>query len=155
LRESRVDLITTTAPFLFATEAKGGVKRLFKPEDVMGDVQSLVMVARSPFLKDNPQVMTDFLEDYITGLSWFLDPKNNDEAIRITANFTKRPASDYAGFAFTRKDFYRSPTATPDVEALQRNIDLMQELGVIRQKVDVGPYVDLSFLAAAKKRSGQ
>jgi hypothetical protein len=30
--------------------------------------------------------------------------------------------------------------------------DLMQELGVIRQKVDVGPYVDLGHLDAAKKR---
>ena len=59
-----------------------------------------------------------------------------------------------AEFAFTKLDFYRSPTATPDLVALQRNIDLMQQLGVIKQKVDVQPYVDLSYLNEAKKRLG-
>ena len=55
-------------------------------------------------------------------------------------------------YAFTKKDFYRSPTATPDIKALQSNIDLMQDLGVIKQKVEVQPYVDLSYLNEAKKR---
>lgn len=154
LREGRVNLITTVPPFLYVTEKKGGVKRLFKPEDAMGDVQSLVLVGRSEFLKKNPEVMKDFLEDYIIGLRWFLDPKNHDEAVKITADFSKRPAQVYQSFAFTKSDFYRSPTATPDIKALQSNIDLMHELGVIKQKVDVKPYVDLSYLDAAKKRLG-
>ncbi len=153
LREGRVHMIVTSPPFLFLSEQKGGVKRLFKPEDAMGDVQSLVLVASSQFLKKNPEVAKDFLEDYIIGLTWFLDPKNHAEAVKITAEFTKRPASVY-GYAFTKQDFYRSPTATPDISALQRNIDLMQELGVIKQKVAVQPYVDLGPLEAAKKRLG-
>ena len=153
LREDRVQLITTAAPFLFLSEKKGGVKRLFKPEDAMGDVQSLVLVGRTEFLKKNPQVMNDLMEDYIIGLRWFLDPKNHEEAVKLTAEFTKRPASNY-DYAFTKKDFYRSPTATPDIKALQSNIDLMQELGVIKQKVDVQPYVDLRYLTEAKKRLG-
>ena len=91
------------------------------------------------------------MEDYIIGLRWFLDPKNHEEAVKLTAEFTKRPASNY-DYAFTKKDFYRSPTATPDIKALQSNIDLMQDLGVIKQKVEVQPYVDLSYLNEAKKR---
>jgi sulfonate transport system substrate-binding protein len=154
LREGRVNLITTAAPFLYVSEKKGGVKRLFKPEDAMGDVQALVLVGRTPFLKEHPEVMKDFMEDYITGLTWFLDPKNHDEAVKLTAEFTKRPADIYKNYAFTKKDFYRSPTATPDIKALQNNIDLMQELGVIKQKIDVKPYVDLTYLDAAKKRLG-
>jgi NitT/TauT family transport system substrate-binding protein len=154
LRENRVQLTVDAAPFLFATEKKGGVKRLFTPEEVMGDVQALIMVGRSDFLKKHPDAVTDFLEDYIIGLRWFLDPKNHDEAIKITAEFTKLPMTMFADFAFTKQDFYRDPTATPDIKALQRNIDLMQQLGVIKQKVDVDPYVDLSYLNAAKKRLG-
>jgi ABC-type nitrate/sulfonate/bicarbonate transport system substrate-binding protein len=154
LREGRVNLITTAAPFLYVSEKKGGVKRLFKPEDAMGDVQALVLVGGTKFLKDHPEVMKDFMEDYLIGLKWFLDPKNHDEAVKITAAFTKRPAQIYQSYAFTKKDFYRSPTATPDIKALQSNIDLMQELGVIKQKVEVKPYVDLSYLDAAKKRLG-
>jgi NitT/TauT family transport system substrate-binding protein len=154
LREGRVDLIVTAAPFLFVTEKKGGVKRLFTPEDAMGEVQSLVMVGRTSFLKEHPDVIKDFLEDYILGLRWFLDPKNHEEAVQLTAAFTKLPRKIFEDFAFTKQDFYRSPTATPDIKALQSNIDLMQELGVIKQKVDVNPYVDLSYLNAAKKRLG-
>ena len=152
LREGRVNLIVTAAPFLFISEKKGGVKRLFKPEDVMGNVQALVMVGRTEFLKKNPEVMKDYMEDYIIGLRWFLDPKNHDEAVKLTAEFTKRPAAIYQDYAFTNKDFYRNPTATPDVKALQSNIELMQELGVIKQKIDIAPYLDLSYLNAAKKR---
>jgi len=154
LREGRVDLIVTAAPFLFTTEKKGGVKRLFTPEDAMGDIQSLILVGSTPFLKKHPAAVKDFLEDYIIGLRWFLDPKNHAEAVKITAAFTKLPAHMFEDFAFTKKDFYRSPTATPDIAALQRNIDLMQELGVLKQKVDVKPYVDLSYLNEAKKRLG-
>jgi len=96
--------------------------------------------------------MKDFMEDYIIGLRWFLDPKNREEAIKITAEFGKRPASFYESFAFTKKDFYHDPTATPNIAALQQNIDLMHELGVLKQKIEVKPYVDLSYLDAAKKR---
>lgn len=154
LREGRVQLITTAAPFLFASEKKGGVKRLFKPEDAMGDVQALVLVGSTKFLQKNPDAMKDFMEDYLIALKWFLDAKNQDEAVKITAAFTKRPANIYQGFAFTKKDFYRSPTATPDIKALQSNIDLMQELGVLHKKIEVAPYVDLSYLNEAKKRLG-
>jgi sulfonate transport system substrate-binding protein len=154
LRDGRVNLITTLPPFLFVSEKKGGVKRLFKPEDAMGDVQALILVGRSEFLKKNTEAVKDFMEDYLIALRWFLDPKNHEEAVKITAAFTKRPAQIYEGFAFTNKDFYRSPTATPDIKALQRNIDLMQDLGVIKQKVDVSPHVDLSYLNAAKQRLG-
>ena len=41
---------------------------------------------------------------------------------------------------------------TPNIAALQQNIDLMHELGVLKQKIEVKPYVDLSYLDAAKKR---
>jgi NitT/TauT family transport system substrate-binding protein len=153
LREGRVDMIVTAAPFLFETERKGGVKRIGTPEDVMGEVQSIVLVGSTPFLKKNAAAIKDFLEDYIIGLTWFLDPKNHDEAVKITAAYTKLPARMY-DFAFTKQDFYRNPTATPDIVALQRNIDLMHDLGVLKRKIDVKPYVDLSYLDEAKKRLG-
>ncbi len=154
LREGRVNLVVIGPPFMYSIEKKDHTKRLFKAEDAMGDIQALVLVGRTAFLKKNPEVMKDFMEDYITGLRWFLDPKNREEAIQITAKFSKRPASFYESFAFTKKDFYRDPTATPNIAALQNNMDLMHELGVLKQKVDVKPYVDLSYLDAAKKRLG-
>ncbi len=152
LRQKKVDLIIGTPPFLYIMEKKGGVRRLFKPEEAMGDVQSLLNVARTEFLKKNPKVVVDFLEDYLIALHWFLDPKNHDEAVKITAAFAKRKEASFKGWAFTKKDFYREANATPDLVALQRNLDTMYDLGVIKRKIDVKPYIDLSFLEEAKKR---
>ena len=42
----------------------------------------------------------------------------------------------------------------PNIKALQGNIDLMHELGVLKQKIDIDPHVDLSYLNEAKKRKG-
>ena len=153
LRDGKADLVTSLPPFLFAMEAKGGVRRLFTPEDAMGDVQSLVNVVRTEFLAQNKAALTDFMEDYLIALKWFLDPANHKDAVEIAAKFMKQPA-DRLDYAFTRKDFYRDPTATPDLAALQRNIDLMLELGVIKKKVDVKASVDLSVLEEAKRRVG-
>jgi sulfonate transport system substrate-binding protein len=153
LREGRADLVVSSPPFLGEMERKGGVKRLGNLEEAMGTVQSLVMVGNSSFLTANADAVRDFLEDYIIGLTWFLDPKNHDEAVKLTSTFTKLPPEMFE-YAYTKVDFYRSPTATPDIVALQRNIDLMQELGIIKQKVEVKPYIDLSYLDEAKRRLG-
>jgi len=154
LREKKVDLITATAPFLQIAKAKGGVRSLFKPEDAMGDVQSLVNVATASFLKKHGDVVVDFLEDYIIALQWFLDPKNHDEAVKIASDFTKRPVASLQSWVFTKGDFYRDPTATPDLVALQRNLDTIHDLGVIRSRIDIKPYVDLGYLDKAKARLG-
>jgi ABC-type nitrate/sulfonate/bicarbonate transport system substrate-binding protein len=154
LKEGRVNLVFIGPPTLYAIEGKDDTKRVFSAEDGMGDVQALVLVGRTKFLKENADVMKDFMEDYITGLRWFLDPKNREEAIKITADFAKRPAPFFASFAFGKKDFYHNPTATPDITALQKNVDLMHDLGVLDQKIEVKPYFDLSYLNAAKDRLG-
>ena len=154
LSGGRVDCIFIGPPELYAIEEKVPSKRLFSAEDAMGDVQSVVLVARTAFLKEHGDAVKDFLEDYIIGLRWFLDPKNRAEALKITSELGKQPTSFYESFAFTKKDFYHNPTATPNIAALQSNIDLMHELDVLKQKVDIKPAVDLSFLDAAKARLG-
>lgn len=154
LREGRVNLVFVGPPTMYAIEEKVDTKRIFSAEDGMGDVQALLLVGRTKFLKENADVVKDFMEDYIIGLRWFLDPKNREEAINITAKFGKRPASFYNTFAFSKKDFYHNPTATPDLVALQNNIDLMHDLGVLSQKIEVKPYFDLSYLDAAKSKLG-
>ncbi|MBI5112265.1 MAG: ABC transporter substrate-binding protein [Rhodovulum sp.] len=154
LREKKVDLVTATPPFLQTMERNGGVRRLFRPEDAMGEVQSLVHVARAEFLREQRAAVVDFLEDSIRALRWFLDPANQTEAAEITARFTKRPASVYQGWVFGRGDFYRDPEKTPDIAALQRNLDTVHDLGVLRRRVEVAPHVDLAPLAEAKARLG-
>lgn len=154
LRAKKVDGVMIPPPFLYSAEKAGNAKRLFKPEDAMGDIQALMLTGRTEFLNKNKKAMADFMEDYVTALKWFLDPKNHDEASEITGKFVKRKPAIYKAFAFTKRDYYRSPTATPNIAAVQRNIDLVYDLGVIKKKIKVAPYVDLSALNEAKKRLG-
>jgi NitT/TauT family transport system substrate-binding protein len=40
----------------------------------------------------------------------------------------------------------------PNLEALQRNVDMTHDLGFIRAKLDVKQYTDLSIVQEAAKR---
>jgi NitT/TauT family transport system substrate-binding protein len=85
-------------------------------------------------------------------LQWFLDPANHKQAVQVTAKFTKRPPTAFEGWAFTKEDEYRDPWAWPDIEAFQRNVDQLQEIGMLPKKLDVTKYADLSLVTEAKKR---
>ena len=85
-------------------------------------------------------------------MRWFLDEKNREAALDITASITKLPKADLA-FAFTKEDYYHSPDARPELDTVQREIDRAVELGVLPKPVQIVPkYVDLSLVEEAKKR---
>jgi sulfonate transport system substrate-binding protein len=56
------------------------------------------------------------------------------------------------GWLFTKQDSYRDPNAKPDLESLQRNVDICADLGIFRSKFDVKKYSDLSIVEEAAKR---
>jgi ABC-type nitrate/sulfonate/bicarbonate transport system substrate-binding protein len=111
-----------------------------------------VEVVRTEFLQAHRSAMQDFVEDYVRGLRWFLDPKNHKQAVEITARFTKRPPEAFEGWVFTKADHYHDEWAVPDMEAFQRNIDQFHELGMLPRKVEAAKYADLSLVTEAKKR---
>ena len=84
-------------------------------------------------------------------MRWYLDPKNHDEAAKIASSLLKIPP-DRFGWLFTKKDYYRDPDMKPDLIALQRNVDIALELGIIKERVDVKKHSDLSIVEEAAKR---
>jgi NitT/TauT family transport system substrate-binding protein len=63
---------------------------------------------------------------------------------------------NFLGWSFVKeKDYYRDPNLLPDVEALQKDLRLMHENGMIGQTVDVKKYIDLSLVEGALKRVGR
>jgi NitT/TauT family transport system substrate-binding protein len=82
---------------------------------------------------------------------WYLDPKNHDEAAKIASNVTKVPPERF-GWLFTKADTYRDPNLLPNVEALQRNVDMTEDLGFVKKKIDIKKYVDVSLAQEAAKR---
>jgi NitT/TauT family transport system substrate-binding protein len=95
--------------------------------------------------------MVDFMEDMLRIVHWYLDPKNHDEVAQIASKITKAPPERF-GWLFTKQDYFRDPNMRPNINALQSNIDLTQQLGFIRTKLDIKGYVDLSLVEDAAKR---
>ncbi|HEY3917055.1 MAG TPA: ABC transporter substrate-binding protein [Stellaceae bacterium] len=151
LAAHKVDMVGVVAAIGADPELRAIARPLFIQADSVGVTQVSALVARASFLAAHRDAVVDFLEDYIRALRWYLDPANHAEAVKIVADFNKQPVSR-AAWAFTRQDQYRSPDALPDVAALQRNIDTLYKLGLLKQRLDMAPHIDLSLVREAASR---
>ncbi|MEK9644827.1 MAG: ABC transporter substrate-binding protein [Alphaproteobacteria bacterium] len=152
LQSKRIDLAALVTPFDLIAEKKGGVVRVFDMRDALGATETLQWIGKADWVKKNRAAVVDFLADNIRFRKWLYDPKNRDQAMELISKVTKRPAKNYAGWAFTKKDNYREPNAVVNVERMQRNVDDLVKLGILKEGVQVDKYVDLSLAQEAAKR---
>ncbi|HXP77065.1 MAG TPA: ABC transporter substrate-binding protein [Stellaceae bacterium] len=152
LEERKVDLVGVVPPFAYDPRLKETARVLFHMRDGLGTTQMIVLAARTGFLEQNRAALYDFFEDLVRALHWYLDPAHREEAIGIVAGFTKQPRRIFAEYLFTGADYYRDPDARPNLEALQRNLDVQQQLGFLPGPLDVRAHADLSFIEEAAKR---
>jgi len=151
LAEKKVDLIPAVLPFSLDPELKKIAQPLFTVSDAMGIAQFIIWTARKPFIDQHRAAMIDFLEDSMRIERWYLDAKNHDEAAQIASRLTKQPPERF-GWLFTKEDYYRNPNMLPNLDALQRNVDMTKELGFIKASLDVKAHSDLSLVEEAAKR---
>ena len=95
--------------------------------------------------------MVDLMEDAVRAVRFFTDPKNHDEAVQIARKIVKQPP-ERMGYVFTKAEDYHDPNMRPDLETFQRAIDMQQEAGFLKSKLDAKKYADLSVLDEAIKR---
>jgi NitT/TauT family transport system substrate-binding protein len=153
LDEKKVDLAGLVTPFSLIAQKSGKVRTLFTLKDAMGDTQTTLMAARTPYIAEHRAALVDFFEDWQRALRWFYDPKNRPEALAIIADMTKQPASTFSDWVFTKKDYYQDPHVRPNLKALQHNLDVQKELGFLKISIDAAKYADLSLVDEAAKRS--
>ena len=156
LLSKKADAIPGVIPFSFDPELRNATRVLFTQKEVVGRTQMIVWAARSGFLQKNRGAMVDFMEDVIRAVRWYLDPANHKEAVEIAARVSKRPAAAFDKWLFTKQgqngDYYHDPDMKPDLKALQANIDLQHQLGLVKASLDVAKHSDLSVIEEAAKR---
>lgn len=152
LEERKADLIGSVPPFDQIAKARGTARVLFTLRDAFGTSDMIFQVARAGWIAKNRAALVDFSEDWLRALRWFIDPANHDAAVRIVSDYTKLKPAVYAGWVFTRDDYYRDPAARPNLVALQHNIDAQQALGFVKRGFDVKKYADLSLIDEAAAR---
>ena len=152
LEAKKVDMIEIGTPFSIAAQKDGKAKSLFDVGEAMGPTQLTLWAARAPFIAAHRAVLVDFFEDVQTMLHWYLDPAHRADGIKIVAQFTKEPESDFSDWLFTKNDYYRDPDARPNLTALQNNIKTQKSVGLLNIDIDVAKYADLSLVDEAAKR---
>ncbi len=153
LADKKADLVSVVLPFSLNPDLVAISRPLFTVKDAIGRSEFIVWAARDGFLKKNKQAMNDFMEDSVRSLHYLMDPKNRDQLMEIAARVSKLPASAFSGWMYTHKDLYRDPDMIPDIDALQRSIDIQQDLGFLKTKLDIKPYTDLSYVKEGAARA--
>ncbi len=154
LLEKKAHLVPAVMPFALNPKLRAEGKVLFEMKDALGPTQMIMWTARRSFIEKHRDVMVDFMEDMLTITAWFKDPKNHDEVAKIASQVTKVPPERFS-WLFTKDDTYRAPNMMPDLEALQRNVDTVRELGFVKNKIDISKHSDLSLIkdALARKKN--
>jgi sulfonate transport system substrate-binding protein len=151
LAEKKAMIIPGVLPFSLDPELRKIAQPLFVQRDAIGVTDMIVWTARKPFLDKNRAAMVDFMEDTLRIVRWYVDPANHKEVTEIAARVTKQPAAQL-DWLFTKQDEYHDPNMTPDLAALQGNVDLTRDLGFVRSSLDVKRIADLSIVEEAAKR---
>jgi sulfonate transport system substrate-binding protein len=151
LAEKKVDMIPAVLPFSLDPELRKIGRALFNQRDAIGVTQMIVWTARKPFIDKNRAALVDYMEDSLRIARWYIDPANHKEAMEIAARVTKQPAERF-DWIFTKKDTFRDPNMLPNLDALQKNVEMTKDLGYVKASFDVKKYSDLSIVEEAAKR---
>jgi sulfonate transport system substrate-binding protein len=151
LADKKVDLIVGVKPFTEDPGLQAIGRDLFTQRDAVGVTDFLFLTARTGFIEKNRAALVDFLEDDIRATRWYLDPANHQEAVEIISRFLKVPP-ERLGWVLTKNDLYHDPQLHPDLAAIQKNVDLLQEFGFVKEHIDVAKHADLSMVEDAAKR---
>ena len=151
LAEKKADLISAVPPFSLDPNLTAIANTLFTQKDAFGVTQLTMWTARTGFIQSNRAALVDFLEDVVRAIRWYTDPKNHEEAVAIVARLNKAPAARME-WAFGPRDQYRNPNGIPNLKALQSNLQLQKQVGLLNEDIDVKKYSDLSIVQEAAKR---
>jgi len=152
LTSQKVDLIYGARTLAVDPAAQQAARVLFTQKDAMGTVQMNVWAVRQSFIDKHRAALVDYMEDALRAERWFLDPANRQEAVAIAAKVGKAPPAYFDSWLFTKKDQYHNPNMVVDVDALQRSLKLMTDLGYAKSSIDVKKYIDKSIVDEAVKR---
>jgi sulfonate transport system substrate-binding protein len=150
LTAGKIDMGMVAPPYVYDAGLLEIARPLPRTKDEIFSAE-VSWAARAGFIAKNRVAMVDLIEDVLRVTRWYNDPANHQEAVATIAKLTKQQPSEI-DFVFTDHDFYRNPTGKPDLAGIQRNLDMENEMGALKTKIDVTKYADLSLVEEAGAR---
>ena len=156
LIDKKADLVTAPLPFSANPKFREVGRTLYTFRDAFGSaVGAAQLCARAGFLQKNRAAMVDFSEDAIRIIRWYWDPANHDAVVALVAKLSGRKPENLNSWLFIKgKDNYRDVNGIPNIEAIQKNIEVQKTLGLVKSGLDMKKYSDLSIVNDALKRLG-
>jgi sulfonate transport system substrate-binding protein len=152
LDEGKLDIGAVVQPMSGILRKSGKYTALFQSKDAFGPAMLVFLAGRGEFLDKNRAVLMDYFEDHVRAVRWFTNPANRTEAVDIISKFMKQPPENLSHL-FTENDYFRDPFMQPNIESLQRAVELTHDVGLAPAKIEVAPkHVDKSFTDEARKR---
>ena len=152
LGEKKADLVAAVQPFTLKPSFKALTRPLFTAVDALGGPsQFVIWTAHEAYIQKNRAALVDLFEDAIRVTRWLTDTKNHEAVVEIAAKIAKQPPEQLQ-YVFSKTDLYRDPNMLPNVPNLQRASDAQFEVGLLKKKLDVAPFADLSLVKEAAAR---
>ena len=99
--------------------------------------------------------MVDFTEDAIRITRWYWDPANHAEVVKLVSKLSGQKPENLDSWLFVKgQDNFRNPNGYPNIDAIQKNIQLEKDLGIIKDVIDVKKHSDVTLIDDALKRLG-
>ncbi|AZO33602.1 MAG: ABC transporter substrate-binding protein [Mesorhizobium sp.] len=154
LKDGKADLIASTSVTSADPELQENSDTLFTTRDAFGGPVALSFwVVSQSFLDKNRAAVVDFMEDFLRVNRWYTDPANRQEALKIFSEATKLPTSAIDAYVFKPgKDFCRPHNLALDPALLQKNVDVVRGLGVVKADFDAMQHFDPTIVNEAAAR---
>jgi NitT/TauT family transport system substrate-binding protein len=152
LQSKRIDLAILARPFDTEGAKDPSLKILFSMADAIGPTETITFLGKADFIAKHRAAVVDLLEDNIRLRRWAGGP-GHAQAVKLIGEILKKPVEE-VDFAFTKEDSYRDPDAKVNVERLQKNIDDLVKVNLLKASIDVKKAVDMSLVEEAAKRVG-
>jgi NitT/TauT family transport system substrate-binding protein len=152
LKSDRVALAILARPWDEEGAKDPTLAPLFSMGDAIGPTETITYVGKEDFVKKHRAALVDFLEDNIRLRRWATGP-GHAQAVKLVAEIVKKPPAEL-DFAFTKRDSYREPNAKVNVARLQKNIDDLVKVKLLKSSIQVKDVVDPTLAEEAARRVG-
>ena len=143
--DKKIDCAVVFQPFYSSAHMKGGIKDIANDVDIYGSSEDyLFVVFRTDFLKKNAQAIRDYLDDYLQIMKWARS--NRSEAARIYAKKWKMDEALVQIFLPDKESSIPGRTGGSSPQRIQIVVDTLYENGFLKEKFDVAPHIDNSYL---------
>lgn len=147
LQEDRVQAASIIQPFIHMMG--DALTRVFESAAGIGTHLVVFYVTRNDFKDENPAAVDAWMEDLWTGIQWWTNRANRQQAIDIATEVIGLDRSIMEALVQTTAGYYHGEDGLRmNGQCLQRGFDVMRDMGFIQEDLTAEDYIDNSFLPA-------